>query len=84
MNLNQLDVIRRWFRKSKEMDNPFDKFIALWVSFNSFYACEHLHDSEAMVKSYSINSSNRSSIIFSLSLFQPNQAISSLTLANPL
>jgi hypothetical protein len=47
MRLNQLELIARWFRRSKEMDNPFDKFIALWISFNSFYACEHLDDSEA-------------------------------------
>ena len=49
MNLkkqNQLKLIARWFEKSKEMKNVFDKFIALWISFNSFYACEHLHDSE--------------------------------------
>ena len=42
-----IDYIPKIYPKCKEMDNPFDKFIALWVSFNSFYACEHLHDSEA-------------------------------------
>lgn len=46
MKQNQLYLIGRWFKKSYEMNNPFDRFIAIWISFNSFYACEYLHENE--------------------------------------
>ncbi|MBU4332492.1 hypothetical protein KKD20_05225 [Patescibacteria group bacterium] len=43
---NQRELIRRWFEKSKEEENSFDGFISLWISFNAFYAAEHLLESE--------------------------------------
>lgn len=43
---NQRELIRRWFEKSKRQRNAFDRFISLWISFNAFYAAEHLRESE--------------------------------------
>lgn len=43
---NQINLIKRWFEKSKRQRNSFDKFISLWISFNAFYAAEHLQKSE--------------------------------------
>ncbi len=46
MKDNQKNLIKRWFEKSKDEENPFDKFISLWISFNAFYAAEHLLEPE--------------------------------------
>ncbi|OIO74881.1 MAG: hypothetical protein AUJ85_04480 [Elusimicrobia bacterium CG1_02_37_114] len=46
MKENQKDLIKRWFEKSKNETNSFDQFISLWISFNAFYASEHLEKSE--------------------------------------
>lgn len=35
------EIIEIWFNKSKNGNNPlFDKFISLWISFNSFYTSD--------------------------------------------
>jgi len=47
MNDKLRDLIKMWFYKSKEMENPFDQFIFLWISFNAFYAHEHLREKES-------------------------------------
>jgi len=46
MNDKLKDLIKEWFCKSREMDNCFDQFIWLWISFNAFYAHDHLQESE--------------------------------------
>ncbi len=46
MNDQWKDLIKRWFCKSKKMKNPFDQFISLWISFNAFYAHNHLQERE--------------------------------------
>jgi hypothetical protein len=43
---NQKKLIKRWLEKSKDEENSFDRFISLWISFNAFYAAEHLLESE--------------------------------------
>ena len=46
MNDQVRDIIKRWFEKSEEQSNVFDKFISLWISFNAFYANNHLQNKE--------------------------------------
>jgi len=35
---NQKDKIAKWYHKSLQEEDIFDKFISLWISFNAFYA----------------------------------------------
>lgn len=44
-NVNK-DLVRRWYNKSQEDGNIFDKFISLWIPFNAYYAANNLKASE--------------------------------------
>jgi len=38
--------ILRWYTRALEYDDPYDKFIALWISFNSFYNLYYIGPSD--------------------------------------
>lgn len=46
MNDEVKNIINRWFSRSKTEPNMFDQFISLWISFNAFYAYDHLCSQE--------------------------------------
>lgn len=46
MNKEVKKIIKRWFEKAKHEVDDIDRFIALWISFNAFYACGNLTENE--------------------------------------
>jgi len=45
-------LISDWFKKSENEDNPFNKFISIWISFNALYSliCNCRSDREKIDK----------------------------------
>ena len=48
LNEKQKKIINTWLDQSKDMDDPYSKFIALWISFNAY--CYALYAKTARLK----------------------------------
>lgn len=44
------EIIKNWFCKAKPNKEPFDSYIAAWISFNGFYTSEKRYDNSRKLR----------------------------------